>query len=80
MLKDLGITFYFLKNKIFFFLFFSVNTIIFMIFTNFFYKVVPVYSFEFDINKIRDHHQYMFERKLEEQNEKLRSEARENNK
>ena len=34
----------------------------------------------FDINKIRDHHQYMFERKLEEQNEKLRSEARENNK
>ena len=27
----------------------------------------------FDINKIRDHHQYMFERKLEEQNEKLRS-------
>ena len=34
----------------------------------------------FDINKIRDHHQYMFERKLEEQNDKLRSEARENNK
>ena len=33
-----------------------------------------------DISKIRDHHQYMFERKLEEQNEKLRSEARENNK
>jgi hypothetical protein len=31
----------------------------------------------FDINKIRDHHQYMFERKLEEQNEKLRSDIEE---
>ena len=31
----------------------------------------------FEINKIRDHHQYMFERKLEEQNEKLRSDIEE---
>lgn len=31
----------------------------------------------FDINKIRDHHQYMFERKFEEQNEKLRSDIEE---
>ena len=28
----------------------------------------------FDINKIRDHHQYMFEQKLGEVNDKLRKE------
>ena len=31
-----------------------------------------------DISKIRDHHQYMFERKLEEENEKFRKEVRKN--